>query len=787
MATGTINRIIKNFGFIKQDEGGDDVHFYIKWVKGVALSQVVEGLRVEYEARETPKGLQTKWIRALEATAPEHQFQSKVDEDKENYRFLNPYNFVRLLGEPQKKAIEQPNETQLLWRCPPPPHDRYVGLTGRITCEVTAKTPLFISDSHAVQEGNDKHKSYRFFQYNGQSALPASSLRGMIRSVFESVTNSCLTVFTNKTLSQHFDSKKAPWLVPARVEKNGEDWQLRLLIGTTNLQIYEANTEPQGIQYAAWLHRYWPMQPSGTLTKTKGVNQKTRLFQARRRSGTEVDIGDLKHGQECFALLEETEHPHPKVVFWDVIAVDTDRKILEHKMRHQRGQKQRIEKGWLCLNNQNIEAKHSERFFFRSISNRVGPELIELPNPVREAYEALIKDYQERHQNKVQDRRANNQSLNHPISKKKGEREAGLSRFIYNLEEQKLKGGELVYAFLDDNSTVDNPVVKFIVPVSVPRVGYERSVGDLLPDDLHACQRYNSLCPACRTFGWVWKRKAKDEEQPQITAYAGRVRFSHGQLKESKGELPETTLAILSTPKPTTTLFYLLKDGNPDSNVNYNSDKAQLRGRKVYRHHGKQLRTDEYTRDPNRDQNRTIRGALDKGAKFTFIIDFENLAEVGFGALLWALEFEGDGTMFHRLGYAKPLGLGSVEIKVNKLEVLQPGERYKQLESWDDGWQPISIEQMAKWKEAFKNTMEDLYNRPFTDLENIRDLQVLLSEPEESIPIHYPRSEPSPSDDEENFKWFVEAKKQKEILLPLPSGDGKEALPLLGQKKGRRK
>ncbi len=118
---------------------------------------------------------------------------------RDQYRYLNPYNFVRYLPEPD--IVPDDPDAQLLGRCAPPPHDRYVGLTGRITCTLETVTPLFISDSHEVKEQpvtnapDKKHKSYRFFQYEGKDAIPATSLRGMVRSTFEAVTNSSFSVF----------------------------------------------------------------------------------------------------------------------------------------------------------------------------------------------------------------------------------------------------------------------------------------------------------------------------------------------------------------------------------------------------------------------------------------------------------------------------------------------------------------------------------------------------------------------------------------------------------------
>ena len=131
---------------------------------------------------------------------------SQPHSEQNPYRFLNPYNFVRPL------EVGNENVAPLLGRCPPPPHDRYVGLTGRITCCLTAKTPLFVSDSEEIEPtevaGGKEHHTYRFFRdpnnpnnpndpndRNGKIAIPGTSLRGAFRSIFEAVTNSCFSVF----------------------------------------------------------------------------------------------------------------------------------------------------------------------------------------------------------------------------------------------------------------------------------------------------------------------------------------------------------------------------------------------------------------------------------------------------------------------------------------------------------------------------------------------------------------------------------------------------------------
>ncbi len=770
MAEGMIKwfDVQKGYGFIER-QGQSDLFVHIKQWQGPKGSTPQEGETVTFVEEQGKKGPEARNVRPV-GVIPRtgRQTQTKTPAGNQAYRFLNPYNFVRLLTQPRPGNC-------VLGDCPPPPHDRYVGLTGRITCKVEAVTPLFISDSHAVSEDANGHKTYRFFQVDGQAALPASSLRGMFRSVFEAVTNSCFVAFDKDPLSFHFPSTRAPWLVPARVERDGETWRLRLLTGTTSLQIESPDKKnPQGRQYAAWSASYWPIRPSKTLRGIDPKGQQLNQTQlAKRQSFIQRtkplarNPESIVHGEECYALLRSFQHPHPRIQFWDVVEVRRDRSALP-----QPRQGQRIERGWLCITNQNIEPKHSERFFFRAQENQIGPELIDLPEEVRHAYEALIKDYQERHRDAVQKCQKKGQSPGRRLND-----QPAFSRFVYRYEERQLKGGELVYAMLE--GTADAPRVKFIVPVSVPRVGYEHSVGNLLSQSWHRCRDYDHLCPACRVFGWV-RESAEDIGQEAPTAYAGRVRFSHGALIHSAGELPETPLAILSTPKPTTTPFYLLdKNGRPDPTVTYDTAGARLRGRKFYRHQGK-AKPEEYQRDEKSDQNRTVRGALEPGATFTFTVDFENLAPLELGALLYTLELE-EG-MFHRLGYAKPLGFGSVKVTVESVQTIDWEARLNSIEP-EAGWQAIDG---AQHKHEFLDTMRNIYGGGFDEV--LDDLRALCKTPPE-LPIHYPRPTAMFDPGHPQFEWFmgnkrrIERDQNKAVSLQLADADT-QGLPLI-EKDGR--
>jgi CspA family cold shock protein len=55
--TGTIKKLTdKNFGFIAQDDGGNDLFFHANNLDGIDFTQLQEGDAVTFEVEETPKG-----------------------------------------------------------------------------------------------------------------------------------------------------------------------------------------------------------------------------------------------------------------------------------------------------------------------------------------------------------------------------------------------------------------------------------------------------------------------------------------------------------------------------------------------------------------------------------------------------------------------------------------------------------------------------------------------------------------------------------------------------------
>ncbi|QMS86106.1 TIGR03986 family CRISPR-associated RAMP protein (plasmid) [Nostoc edaphicum CCNP1411] len=646
--------------------------------------------------------------------------------------FHNPYNFVPALP----RNTEKVKNSELGDRTPSG-HDSYKDdlWSGKISVTLTTVTPLLIPDAAEATEDDKGHKTYDIRMVDGKPYLPPTSIKGMLRSAYETVTNSRLSVFVKHEDRLAFRMPTKNNLIPARVEVENNELFLRLM-ETPNLL---ANT--------ARLLRY---QKSSNLPD-KGESREA----VRDDESQELP----KHGDAVWVRLNKGIVT--RIRTWTPNSPGGGEWL----------------KGWVFVTGANINGKRYERVFIESKDN----QKITVTDNIKSLWKELISNYQEIHTKDLKNRRNNNQHPQDYLGSTPGQ--TGWSRHIYEESERELKEGTLCYVELKNNQ------VTALFPVSISRQLYKISPHKLLDISLQTATDINSLSPADRVFGWV------NQNPNGKGSYKGCLRVNTVQCNsndsvENFGD-NGFPLAILGQPKPQQARFYIAKDnqGTPlDKGIrkedSYQSNYS-LRGRKVYPHH-KNLSSQywdspiedrpqeghfqEYRRpkknnaEQRDDQNRSIKGWVKPNTTFSLNIDVTNLSQIELGGLLWLLSLpEGN---YHRLGGGKPLGFGSVKLTINWDETdLRKGEAWRKFYSSLTSVlnsSPTAAEAAIK---IFKDTVAEVYGNG-QSFEQIRFIQAFCCGCQgfnDNKPVHYPRKRQQqgqnpvpPHPDGETFKWFVE-------------------------------
>lgn len=202
--------------------------------------------------------------------------------------------------------------------------------------------------------------------------------------------------------------------------------------------------------------------------------------------------------------------------------------------------------------------------------------------------------------------------------------------------------------------------------------------------DFSSCETFRDCCPACNLFGMTGKTNED--------AIGSKVRFSDARVMEDREykEYYETLLVreILGSPKLSNPEFYLVKPAqanmwNYDYYVKYDyyekkckiysytdENPLKLRGRKYY-YHQADVVFPKYVEPSN--LNATIR-PLKKDVVFQGKLFFENISKKQLSQLLWILnggskeDTANQAPLCYKLGSGKPLGFGSVELKVESCQ-----------------------------------------------------------------------------------------------------------------------
>lgn len=253
---------------------------------------------------------------------------------------------------------------------------------------------------------------------------------------------------------------------------------------------------------------------------------------------------------------------------------------------------------------------------------------------------------------------------------------------------------------------LDGAGVQRLKPVLIARSLFERAPIDFLPSSHAPARNHGQLSPADRLFGWTPDKDA--EGQP----VAGRVRCDEATVVErGPHEVPDggIPLLVLSSPKPTQTRFYLGERSDQDRYVKplasrqtrrqagYRTTgiarRRYLRGWKVYPHHRDKAGLEWTSPDaPFRndgaldEQSRTLTSWIPAESTIRWTLDVRNVSTTELAILLAALGVGSDGALragWHlRVGYAKPLGFGSLQVARLDVRVICGADIRDDLRSW---------------------------------------------------------------------------------------------------------
>lgn len=628
--------------------------------------------------------------------------------------FHNPYNFVRT-----------PNRTEEVLKDPfagdhdpskpeyRENHSRYWSerYTGVIPVRLRTQTPLFITNPETrrkMEKDREKEEGKAHYIYDCLEYIPATALKGMLSSAYEIITNSRYRVFGKRQHEKRLGYRAQATLVPGRVSRQDGKWSVTLFTGTSKLK---PDGSADGPLYAAWLPCF-----------DQDNNQRICSGLQHGVQYTNVTLQKYRHTERCFE-------------FWSVSRIQGHALSPITANAKPLGESITVS-GYVVKSGKIFVKKHDERFFFNYYPGAASP----CPNPlpisdeVCKNYKELIADYQRVHEG----------DANPPIG-------SGSIHGAHIKDKKRLELSDGCFVYVKMNSGT----VSALYPVQISRELNEKAPWNLLDDSLKPAESIGKLSPADRLFGWVAQGATQG-----LGAWKGKVRIGDGVHSPRSGEerpspvqrfdspLP---LSILGAPKPAQARFYLgdasgepQADGLSKEKAGYKNGK-KLRGRKVYLHHTLAHFTDgkektrywdehqgagmsvlpEY-RQPSGEkqctgQNRSITGWIPKGTDFRFDIKVENLTREELGALLALLSLE---QQYFRLGFAKPLGLGSVALFIqwNKKEEPLPfmtGEdfrdRYRRLDGPAPSTKGLSKGQVQATIQNYQKNVVRLYGTPPKD------------------------------------------------------------------------
>ncbi len=653
-------------------------------------------------------------------------------------------------------------------------HDRYFQgediYHGRITCKLTTKTPIFIG---AWRDEGTENRPGRavHFELGSKPAIPASSLRGLISSVAEAASNSALRVLENRSLSRRADIRRESLGAIGMLVKNKDGKGMGLLPLTMppsrnnqpNKKWREVFKKYPGL--VVYLDGYEP-DSDKTIQYVKGsFLEKNKPASWSSANNKEYWYCRLDHsGWNSTAHKLDVARPQKKGDY--LLGQKPADKQLHKKSKdgYTRG----------ILRILGIEGRKSDipiTYKNRRIVGKKHEIFIPFPEDESKRNEILDATKAFEHFHKLADERADKEGK-FPFHLK------GMKRT--RVEEKstlRLRENDLVY--FDVEKKEKGYVVSRLSVSAVWRCDVGGSVHDYFSDIDKELLPFNpdrkKVSPAELLFGFTedWKGRKKDKNDVAALAYRGRVRFSHALLEDKDEEDPylekKVILKILDKPKPPCPAMYFTKIGQPDAYIAKHALKRNNeyapKGRKFYLHHREELdeegrKLDPWETHPDLKKSRLKQKVeirpVKKERTFLFHVDFENLNKWELGLLCYSLQPAEN--FLHKIGMGKPIGLGSVDIQVEKIEYINRLKRYSEDDLFNSD-RRYHTENEPNF-ETLRNAFKTWAQKEIPDI--IHALELLGNRDAVKYRVHTPLTidQKNAGEENETFKWFVNNEKK---------------------------
>lgn len=696
--------------YVRDDQDGNEAQVSQEQLSGLG-GEAEADATVEYTRQPVDKKSATLIVKELQLTGDTPLLPTPVGRTIPA-GFVNPYNFVPLTGHVSRSA--------------PVSHEYFRGYSGNLTCSLTFKTPFFTPDSAGADKNQDGHEKLKLLKdTQGHGIIPGSALKGVIRSLAEVISSSCLSVVdlearfswrnvNDKGWRGYWRERPGHWgkLQPGVVEALPEEGQPGKIAPATSAKIYFDN-----------------------LPK------------------------DSKDGDEATADIVTTPKGHLKAI--------------NVKLGHTGSG----EHGYLKVTEvpENNEERRTQRFVYAIESDQTKWHLFD---------EAVVRGYNqttEASRDLDARRRKDFQPPDYDFTSVDSSLDSTDASRGLRRKRHRLEVGDIVYFV----SSPKKEVVR-LGPVELSRVLYKQGVAQGIPEAFQPCRDPQKLCPCCRLFGWVPpSRREREREDEEARAGFISISLARTEKKLTSADILEAnaTLRPLGQPHASAMNFYLQQPGDALKAGHYDKPPFEIRGRKFYWHRAESRAAYTDTRDggqPKPDNQNKTAELLRAGTVFHFQIAFENLSAAQLGLLLVAVQpsLLGAHSFYHKIGMGKPLGLGSAEVRITGVELIQRAQRYNSL--WETGLErPSRIKQWAaSFADAFVRQMLEDQQREvpldlqqarqaFAQLPHIEPLLWMLDWKQKPSGVSYP---PGPSDAvEESFRWFMEFKDDPEkgrLLTP---------------------